>query len=72
VSSEDLVYKHADNDNAPLEPEAPRQRLPAEVIGIVAKFLLADDAYGTCAALNVCSRAIYNEVLPDLWKKMVL
>lgn len=46
--------------------------LSAEVLGIVAKHLLYADSYGTCAAINVCNKALYNETLSDLWKKLVL
>lgn len=46
--------------------------LPLDVIGIIAKYLIDDDAFGTCAALNVTCSAVEAETTPILWKTFVL
>jgi hypothetical protein len=46
--------------------------LPLDVIGIIATFLINDDAFGTCAALNVTCSAVEAETTPILWKTFVL
>jgi hypothetical protein len=38
--------------------------LPLDVIGIIARFLVDDDAYGTCAALNMTSSLLELETTP--------
>lgn len=45
--------------------------LPVEIIGIIAKPLIADDARGTCAALNLTCQAIHHETLRALWRVVV-
>ena len=42
--------------------------LPAEVIGVIAKHLIADSQFGTCAALNRTCHAVYSETLRTLWR----
>jgi hypothetical protein len=46
--------------------------LPLDVIGIIAKCLIVNYAYGTCAALNVTAKAVEEETTPILWKTFVL
>lgn len=45
-------------------------RLPFEILDVVAQFLVSDDAYGTCANLNVASHAVYDATLKTLWTNM--
>ncbi|KAJ9092975.1 hypothetical protein QFC20_007243 [Naganishia adeliensis] len=42
--------------------------LPIEVIGIVAKQLIPDSQFGSCAALNRTCHAVYSETLRILWR----
>lgn len=49
-----------------------RPCLPLDVIGEIAKFLIDDYAFGTCASLNVTAKAIEEETAPILWKICVL
>lgn len=42
--------------------------LPVVVIGIIAKQLIADSQFGTCAALNRTCRAVYSQTLPTLYR----
>lgn len=46
--------------------------LPLDIIGIIAKYLIDDDAFGTCAALNLTCKAVEAETTPILWKTFVL
>jgi hypothetical protein len=43
-----------------------------DVLGVIAKHLIDDNAYGTCAALNVTSKEVELETSPTLWKTCVL
>jgi hypothetical protein len=43
------------------------QRLPTEVLGIVAKYLKDEQQDRTCANLNETSKGLYAETLKDLW-----
>lgn len=43
------------------------QRLPTEVLGIVAKYLKDEGQDRTCANLNETSQGLYDETLEDLW-----
>ncbi|KAJ9122240.1 hypothetical protein QFC22_001660 [Naganishia vaughanmartiniae] len=45
--------------------------LPLDVIGIVANLLISDNAYATCASLNVTSRAVHEETQQTLWRTVV-
>jgi hypothetical protein len=47
-------------------------KLPLDIIGVIAKQLIADGSYGTCAALNVTCKAVFQETLRILWKRLVL
>jgi hypothetical protein len=46
--------------------------LPLDVLGVIAKRLIDDSAFGTCAALNVTCHAVEEERSPILWKTCVL
>jgi hypothetical protein len=39
---------------------------------VIARFLIDDDAFGTCASLNVTCNAVEAETTPILWKTFVL
>jgi hypothetical protein len=41
--------------------------LPTDVLNIVAEHLIADDAFRTCANLNMASHAMYDVTLKTLW-----
>lgn len=45
---------------------APPVKLPVEIFGIIAEHLLGDSSYGSCAALNVTCRAVFEESNPCL------
>jgi hypothetical protein len=49
-----------------------RLSLPLDVIGVIAKCLIDDYAFGSCAALNVTCKAVEEETSPILWKTCVL
>lgn len=44
--------------------------LPFEILDVIAEYLIAYDAYGTCANLNVASHAVYDATLKTLWSHM--
>jgi hypothetical protein len=45
--------------------------LPVEIIGIIAKQLVADDARCTCAALSLTCQAVHQETSRALWRVVV-
>lgn len=44
--------------------------VPTDVLNIVAGYLIADDAFRTCANLNMASHAVYDATLRTLWTFM--
>lgn len=48
------------------------QRLPAEVLGIVATYLKVDGQDLTCANLNMASRTLRAETMGTLWETISL
>jgi hypothetical protein len=46
--------------------------LPLDVLGVIAEQLIDENAFGTCAALNVTCHAVEEETSPTLWKTCVL
>jgi hypothetical protein len=44
--------------------------LPCEILDIIAGNLIADDAFGSCANLNMTSHAVYGATLKTLWTFM--
>lgn len=42
--------------------------LPAEVFGVIAEHLTAQNHFGTCANLNVTNKAVRFQTKPALWK----
>jgi hypothetical protein len=51
----------------PLRFDQDGQRLPSEVIGIIAKYLKDEHQDRTCANLNQTSRSVFAETLKTLW-----
>lgn len=45
-------------------------RLPCELVNIVAKHLVADNAFGTCANLKLVSKKVREATLEVLWTNM--
>lgn len=45
--------------------------LPLDIFGLIAKHLITNQAYGTCASLNGTSKAVYAETTKILWRSIV-
>ena len=45
--------------------------LPLEIFGVIGKHLINQGSYGTCASLNVTSRAINEETIKTLYEVVV-
>lgn len=59
-----------------LTPGFPAQKtsrsLPAEVLAVVAEFLVGQHAFGTAASLNRTSHSVQDETLPVLYETLIL
>jgi hypothetical protein len=44
--------------------------LPLELVDLIARQLINDFAFGTCANLNVASKAVHKTTLKTLWTSM--
>jgi hypothetical protein len=51
-----------------MSPSTPK--LTCELIAMVAQHLIADNAFSTCAALNVTSKKVREATLEVLWTNM--
>jgi hypothetical protein len=55
---------------APFTMSTPSPALPYEVLDIVARFLIGDNAFQSCANLNTASHAVRDATLQTLWTHM--
>lgn len=44
------------------------QRIPSDALEHVARYLIYQRAFGSCANLNSTSHAVYDSTLPVLWR----